>query len=661
MKIAIIAHSCNSGGAENALRMLVNRLKNDNELVIYFPSLNGDEPKYYKKENFKIHALGTKFALPSLSSVLYEMGARDWSRILAHFSSESFDLIISNTMATLDGQFLSNYLNIPHVCYVHEFLDNFELRPNCTSIQNYIDMIGEGASGLIFCSEFSKDQFNHLEKRKIVLPPYDFGKKSEVLKPIDESNLIIQIIANQSDRKNIGFAINVANSLATLGIAIRLDIIGRKHNASSRIQKLLNKRKINVRQIDFMENPYEINAGKKVITLSCSTTEPYGLTIIESLQRSIPVISSNSGGPEEILPTDMLFNVDDFHECAQKIKFIFDNYDIYSAKSSSIYDEMHCNSQIAFEKLNQFLYEAKNAPPSKFSMLDKYIKLAKEIFENRIPTKQLLANTYRVMKEEGVKISPEDFLSEFKKETQIGGYLVNKDIKHFGVTPFAYSNEMDSLYKYGFGLAMELIAHHLSAARTAMLSFIVYKLNSYFNFSKNIRILALGDGLGAYSFCLAKNGYKVDYMDYDNSNMAKIAQLNLSNLIDGGSVRIINSLDQEYDVIVCLEVIEHVPDPIEFIEMLSKHTKMNGLLFISDCFNGVNSQWPTHLYANEKYSGALPLMLLQDFSLEAFNTSPFFKPYAFKKDLVGFGQRLKRTINDVQLMDYFLRNQSSLY
>src|SRR5208282_2557104 len=90
------------------------------------------------------------------------------------------------------------------------------------------------------------------------------------------------------------------------------------------------------------------------------------------------------------------------------------------------------------------------------------------------------------------------------------------------------------------------------------------------------KILMLGDGIGIDSIRMSNSGFYTDYMDSDESNMVKIAQLNFVSVkrvnvhAKLGVVNDVNK-EKEYDAVVCLEVIEHVPNPIEFIRSVANH------------------------------------------------------------------------------------------
>jgi 2-polyprenyl-3-methyl-5-hydroxy-6-metoxy-1,4-benzoquinol methylase len=208
------------------------------------------------------------------------------------------------------------------------------------------------------------------------------------------------------------------------------------------------------------------------------------------------------------------------------------------------------------------------------------------------------------------------------------------------VVPFGQSENMNHLYKNGIGLAIELLANIKDAAKQNMIAYIVLRLQELKLSIPNPKILCLGDGLGVDSIILASSGFSVDYIDFDQSLMSRCAELNLKNAMESQNkelrLSILRTPDSPYDVIISLEVIEHVSDPRNFLKYINDNLKPGGLLFISECFDGIYDRWPTHLYLNEKFASTLPVLAAPFFKFEDVNTLPFGKPYLFSKNLTNF-------------------------
>ena len=375
-----------------------------------------------------------------------------------------------------------------------------------------------------------------------------------------------------------------------------------------------------------------------MITLVAARTEPYGLTIVESLQRGIPVIATNSGGPQELLDDSCLYDFDDLDECVRKIRSIIYNYDDASVMAIEKFNKLKKADYIESQRniINSFIQKAEfiHSHNKSNSGITQKLSQFQALLNGGFQIEKIAYNISKVSKFTKSEMSYEDVLNKISLEKNSSGNAVLEDIKKYDVIPFTYSDGMDSLYKEGFGLAIELAANSEDIARLVMIFYIYSCLIEKVESSKTcLRILALGDGLALDSMRLANCGLNIDYIDYDKSNMAKIAKLNCNQKFGIGqkNIKFIDSITKKYDAIVCLEVIEHVPIPFDFLNKISSHLKIDGLLFISECFDGIEDRWPTHLHANEKYSNKLPFLANQGLELSRINKNPYGKPYVFKK------------------------------
>lgn len=99
-----------------------------------------------------------------------------------------------------------------------------------------------------------------------------------------------------------------------------------------------------------------------------------------------------------------------------------------------------------------------------------------------------------------------------------------------------------------------------------------------------LTILDIGCGGGLVSIPLARIGYNVHSVDASSEAIevlkAKAAEENIQNL------KAIHAAegelpDQQYDIVVCLEVIEHVADLESFMDALTKRVKKGGMVILS--------------------------------------------------------------------------------
>ncbi len=101
----------------------------------------------------------------------------------------------------------------------------------------------------------------------------------------------------------------------------------------------------------------------------------------------------------------------------------------------------------------------------------------------------------------------------------------------------------------------------------------------------NVNVLDVGCGVGTLAFYLANKGCAVDAFDISSSAIAICKEFksysgmkniqfynrNVSNL----------TTKNKYDLVLCTEVIEHIPDDKQFLKSVSKLMKKNGFLVLS--------------------------------------------------------------------------------
>jgi 2-polyprenyl-6-hydroxyphenyl methylase/3-demethylubiquinone-9 3-methyltransferase len=103
---------------------------------------------------------------------------------------------------------------------------------------------------------------------------------------------------------------------------------------------------------------------------------------------------------------------------------------------------------------------------------------------------------------------------------------------------------------------------------------------------KNLNILDIGCGGGLVSSELANSYHNITGIDASNANIniaksyADKNNLKINYICSTAEELVINNMNQ-YDVIICLELIEHVNNPKIFIENLANLLKKDGMIILS--------------------------------------------------------------------------------
>ena len=215
-----------------------------------------------------------------------------------------------------------------------------------------------------------------------------------------------------------------------------------------------------------------------------------------------------------------------------------------------------------------------------------------------------------------------------RKEFDSPGRNVCLAFGRAGLRPHKWTEGVARFYEYTDSFLYELVIWNLNKTKQGMRSWVMdYLANSK---GGGLNLLTIGDGLGLESAYLAKAGHKVTYFEvpgYTESFARKV-------FAECGAKPTVLTDRREiaadaYDVVICLDVLEHVPNPPTFVEMISGCLRPEGLLIVQAPFWQICNHIPTHLKTNRKYSGLLSLY--KKHKLELIAGRPGWNPIVLKK------------------------------
>lgn len=187
-------------------------------------------------------------------------------------------------------------------------------------------------------------------------------------------------------------------------------------------------------------------------------------------------------------------------------------------------------------------------------------------------------------------------------ELNRSGANVTRDARAFGLEPHVWSDQMGKFYEKTKAFLPACAVWNRSPLKNVMRQWIGKFLKA--EKLESPRVLAFGDGMGFDSAFLALAGCRVTFLEPSDDAAAfgeKVFAMN------GVTVSRVTSTDQigpgEYDVVISLDVLEHLPSPPDMVREFAKWLRPGGFLITHSPFFFVEPYQPTHLASNLKYSG----------------------------------------------------------
>lgn len=215
------------------------------------------------------------------------------------------------------------------------------------------------------------------------------------------------------------------------------------------------------------------------------------------------------------------------------------------------------------------------------------------------------------------------------EETNFPGSNERGDFILRRITPHCWSHELSKFYSESDAFLYRLIVWNRNPIKQNMRSWIGNYLRQMSH--PALEILCLGDGGGFDSISLAQAGYAVTYHDYPGftetfaRRIFADAGLKINLITDARAIP-----RKFYDVVICLDVLEHVPSPPEMVAAIADYLKPGGRAIIHAPFYAISPKYLTHLEANRKYSGKLNLFTEQ--GLRLMDGRIGWNPLVFQKE-----------------------------
>jgi SAM-dependent methyltransferase len=213
--------------------------------------------------------------------------------------------------------------------------------------------------------------------------------------------------------------------------------------------------------------------------------------------------------------------------------------------------------------------------------------------------------------------------------------------------------EVTAFYRETDSYLYDLAADHCSSVRRPVWDVVVERIERHGRYRN---VLLYGDGIGTDSIALARRGHKVTYYDLPGTT-SEFARFRFAREELQDRIAVITDareiLPESFDAVVCIEVLEHVVDPVGTMKDLYAALRTGGIALITESFESIGPDYPSHLPGNFKYAGKTHrLMERLGFASTYYNYHPINRPMEFVKkapnlagELLGLRGRLRRVVH----------------
>jgi glycosyltransferase involved in cell wall biosynthesis len=320
-KVLFISHSPHFGGAERCLYYLMKGLHREKyDLSVMLPP----RPLIHRLHQRNLRKLIEEMHVPvHLSPIRWWVGR--WPRYRAFadglnervakivhlIQKEQFDLVVSNTIAFVEGALASRYCGIPHIWYVHEMLMDDPVLRSFMPLQRLYRIMDGLSSHFIAVSEAVRRQFDpYVKKEKLSvvytglpdIKPASLDQSKKTVFGLPPHIPVVTFIGLLSERKGVLDFVESARFVLqrcpkTIFVLAGPDG-GKGREALAKIDEYGIRDSFRI--LGNRNDVPRILSASDMLVLP-SLADPLPLAVLEAMAAGIPVVATRSGGCEEMV------------------------------------------------------------------------------------------------------------------------------------------------------------------------------------------------------------------------------------------------------------------------------------------------------------------------------------------------------------------------
>jgi glycosyltransferase involved in cell wall biosynthesis len=349
-KLLIISHSNRLGGAQSVLLALIRDLfRYRYECHVVFPRAGPFSEQVEALEIFsdgypvKVHFVRLKWWGGFYANTVYKivgflLELPDSVRAIAQIiREERIDLVLSNTVAMVDGALAARVCRVPHVWYVHELLSRDPKLVSLFRLEFLYPLVLMMSREVIAVSNEVRDEITRysgpIEDPSKVKVVYSGLKNQPEQHPRSRSQLVIS--AGGICRRKGQLDLLRAAKIVCEHVPEAQFVTAGSPWEEEYMAALLRERESLGMQDKFhiirFQDDMDAFYRRGSVFAMAATCESFGLVLAEAMSYGLPVVSTACGGPSEIVwdgHTGYLVGIADAHLMAKAIIRLLRNPDL---------------------------------------------------------------------------------------------------------------------------------------------------------------------------------------------------------------------------------------------------------------------------------------------------------------------------------------------
>ncbi|MGO8949648.1 MAG: glycosyltransferase [Ktedonobacterales bacterium] len=172
-------------------------------------------------------------------------------------------------------------------------------------------------------------------------------------------------------------------------------------------------------------------------------------------------------------------------------------------------------------------------------------------------------------------------------------------------------DENERFYSDSKAYIFDLMREATSEVRHQWRSAVVAAVNQHWGRATEARVLDYGAGVGSDTLYFAEQCRAAFYYDLPGVTSEFAVKRFARHKVPVTRITSTRIYGAEFDALVAFDVLEHLVDPLAHLDEMVRLTKPGGLLFLTESFDLVGENHPSHLLRNVHLSGKLDELLIE--------------------------------------------------